>query len=110
MVKSRLEREFQLKLIKRLKDTFPGIHILKNDSSYRQGIPDLTLFYNDRWAVLEVKQSATADERPNQGYYVDMLNAMSYAAFIYPENEEDIFDDLQQAFRSRRTTRVSKRK
>jgi hypothetical protein len=35
------------------------------------------------------------------------MNAMSFAAFIYPENEEDVLDALQQTFRPRRVSRVS---
>lgn len=92
------ERDYQAKLIKRLHETFPGIVVFKNDPSYLQGIPDLTLLYSDCWAVLEVKKDRKAARRPNQAFYIDQLNKMSYAAFIYPENEEEIFDELQQTF------------
>jgi hypothetical protein len=95
-----LESEFQAKLIKKLERKFPGCVILKNDSSYRQGIPDLVVFFNDRWAMLEVKASATASHQPNQDYYVQTLNEMSFAAFIYPSNEQDVLRALQQALRS----------
>lgn len=104
------ERDYQAKLIKRLHETFPGIVVFKNDSSYMQGIPDLTLLYLDRWAILEVKKNRKAAHRPNQSYYIDLLNKMSYAAFIYPENEEDIFDELQQTFQPGRKARFSKSK
>jgi hypothetical protein len=77
---------------------FPGCVILKNDSSYMQGILDRTILYGDRWAMLEVKRSANASNRPNQQYYVDKLNQMSFAAFISPENEEEILRGLQQTF------------
>lgn len=104
------ERDYQAKLIKRLHSEFPGIVVFKNDSSYMQGIPDLTLLYLDRWAVLEVKKDRKASRRPNQTFYIDQLNRMSYAAFIYPENEEDIFDELQQAFQPGRKARLSEPK
>ena len=35
------EREFQAKLIKELKEMFKGCLVMKLDSSYIQGIPDL---------------------------------------------------------------------
>lgn len=95
-----LERDFQATLIKELKELFPGCIILKNDSGYLQGIPDLILLYKDRWAMLEVKQHSFARLRPNQEYYVDLLNEMSFASFIWPENKEVVLDDLQQAFRA----------
>lgn len=103
-----LESEYQAKLIKKLQDCFRGCIVLKNDTSYRQGIPDLTiLFPGGFWAVLEVKKSAREPERPNQNYYVGLLDEMSFAAFIYPENEEGVFSDLQQALEFSRSSRVS---
>lgn len=98
----KLERDFQRNLIKELKDIFVGCIIMKNDSSYIQGIPDLLILYKDKWAALEVKKSATASHRPNQEYYVDKMDEMSYASFIYPENKEAVLDELQQALFSRR--------
>lgn len=97
-----LERDFQAKLIKELKEIFKGCIIMKNDSSYIQGIPDLIILYGDRWAALEVKKSRTAPHRPNQEYYVDLMNDMSFAAFIYPENKEEVLYELQQSLFSRR--------
>jgi len=104
------ERRYQAELIKRLRELFPGCIILKNDSSYMQGVPDLIILYFDRWGMLEVKGSASAAFRPNQAYYVSELNSMSFAAFIYPENEEEVLRDLQQALEPRRSARVPKRK
>lgn len=93
------ENKFQSKLIKDLESLFPGCIILKNDSSYRQGIPDLTIFYQDKWATLEVKKNRTASHKPNQDYYVDQMNKMSFSRFIYPENKEEVLHELQQTFR-----------
>ena len=93
----RLERDFQAKLIKELKVMFKGCIIVKNDPNYIQGIPDLLILYNDRWAALEVKKSEIAHHQPNQEYYVDLMDQMSFAAFIYPENKEEILYELQQA-------------
>ena len=98
----KLERDFQRNLIKELKDIFVGCIIMKNDSSYIQGIPDLLILYKDKWAALEVKKSATASHRPNQEYYVNKMDEMSYASFIYPENKEAVLDELQQTLFSRR--------
>lgn len=93
-----LESKFQSKLIRRIKDEFPGCIVLKNDPTYLQGIPDLTIFHENTWAVLEVKKSAKASHQPNQDYYVDKMNQMSYAAFIFPENEEEVMAELQNHF------------
>ena len=72
--------------------------VLKNDPNYIQGVPDLLVLYNDRWAALECKRSENAPHRPNQEYYISKMNDMSFAAFVYPENREDILDELQRAF------------
>lgn len=96
-----LENEYQARLIRKLKRMFPDIEILKNDPQYQQGIPDLTLLMPDFWALLEVKISPDAHEQPNQDYFVRKLDGMCFAAFIYPENEEEVLNALQQAFEAR---------
>lgn len=95
-----LENKFQSKLIKELKKIFPGCIVMKNDSSYIQGIPDLLVLYKNKWASLEVKKSANASKRPNQQYYVDMMNKMSFARFISPENKEEVLDELRKTFKA----------
>ena len=97
-----LESKFQAKLIKEIKERFPGCVVLKNDSSYIQGVPDLSIFYKDRWAMLEVKQSAKASHRPNQSYYVDKMNEMSFSRFVFPENKDEVLDELEVLFYSDR--------
>ena len=97
---SKLESEFQAKLIAELKIIFPGCVVMKNDANYIQGIPDLTILYKDKWACLECKQSKNSKKRPNQGYYIEKLNEMSYSSFIFPENKEEVLRELQQAFES----------
>lgn len=101
------ERKFQAELIKELKEEFPGCVVLKNDPSYIQGIPDLTILYNDRWALLEVKRSGNAMVRPNQEYYVDMLDRMSYSTFIHPDNKKAVIRELQQTFGISGDARIS---
>lgn len=93
-----LERDYQKKLVKKLKDIFPGCYVIKNDAQLKQGIPDLLVLYKNKWVALEVKQSETASHRPNQDYNVERMNEMSYAAFIYPENEEKIFSQMKEVF------------
>jgi len=93
-----LERDYQKLLIELLYDTFPGCFILKNDPGYLQGVPDLLILYGGRWAMLEVKASAKAKVQVNQPYYVDLLNSMSFAAFIYPSNQEEVLDALRAEF------------
>jgi len=104
------ENRFQPDLIREIKKLFPGCMVLKNDTSYMQGAPDLTILYKNMWAVLEVKKSKSAIAQPNQPYYVDVLNDMSFAAFIYPENKDEVLHDLQQAFQPPRVTCISVRK
>jgi len=95
---SKLESKFQSGLIKRLKNMFPGCFVLKNDPNYLQGVPDLTIFWGDKWATLEVKKARNASHQPNQDFYVDKMNDMSFSRFIYPENEEEVLNELQQSF------------
>ena len=103
------ENEFQAELIRDIKREFPGCIVLKNDPNYIQGIPDLLILFKDKWAVLETKRSKDSPHRPNQDYYISVLDKMSFARFIYPENKEEILDELQRPFRFRRTSRLSRR-
>lgn len=96
------ENSFQKALIKEIKKLFPGCIVLKNDPNYIQGIPDLLILYGKRWAALEAKRSAKASVRPNQQHYISLMNRMSYAAFIYPENKEAVLNELQSALEFKR--------
>lgn len=95
----KLESKFQSELIKELKKIFVGCIVMKLDSSYIQGIPDLLVLYKNKWATLECKKSANASKRPNQEYYVDKMNEMSFSRFICPENKEEVINELQQSFK-----------
>jgi hypothetical protein len=101
------ENQYQAKLIKKLEKMFPGSIILKTDL-IRQGFPDLLIIWKKYWASLEIKASAVAKSQPNQGHYIKQLNKMSFAAYIYPENEEEVLSALQQAFKPPRGARISK--
>lgn len=101
------ESVYQAQLIKRIQDLFPGCMVLKNDTDYIQGIPDLLILFGSMWAALEVKADRNAAIQPNQEYYICEMDEMSFAAFIHPDNEKDILYDLQQAFGSCRGTRIS---
>ena len=102
-----LERDYQRQLIPKIKDLGPKglIDVLKNDSGYRQGIPDLTVFCGPMWGWLEVKTSKDADQEPNQEWYVNWAKRHAFGAFIYPENEKEVLRDLEYAFGLRRPTR-----
>ena len=93
-----LENSFKTKLNKELKEMFPGCIILHMDPNEIQGIPDLLILYKNKWAALEGKKSAFASVRPNQEYYVDLMDRMSFAAFIYPENKDNLLDALYLYF------------
>lgn len=103
-----LEKDFQKELIQDLKERFPGALIYKNET--KQGLPDLTILYQKHWALLECKKSKNAAHQPNQDYYVELANNMSYASFVYPENKGDVLNALEQALRPHRKTRVPKSK
>ena len=92
------ESKFQADLKKELKQMFPGCIVTKLDSSDIQGIPDLLILYKNKWATLENKRSKNATKRPNQEYYVEKMNDMSFSRFIYPENKEEILNELRKTF------------
>ena len=96
---SKLESKFQKELITEIQNLYPGCVILKNDPNYIQGFPDWTIFYKNKWAVLEAKRDKNARKQPNQDYYVDRLNNMSFSRFVYPENKDEVLRELEQVFK-----------
>lgn len=93
-----VERNFQRKLVRELKEKYPEAIIFKNEAL--QGIPDLLILSNSKWAALECKRSKKAPHRPNQDYYVEKMNNMSFARFVYPENKEEVLNELEQTLKS----------
>lgn len=96
------ESDFQKDLKKELKTMFPGCIVSKLDSGDIQGIPDLLVLHGNNWATLECKRNKDATLRPNQDYYVDKMNEMSFSRFIYPENKEEVLNELRKSLQPRR--------
>ena len=94
-----LESKFQSGLIKEIKERFPGSVVLKTDATYIQGFPDLLILFENHWACLEVKKGKTAKHRPNQDLWIDKLNKMSFASFIWPENKKEVLDAMARSFK-----------
>ena len=92
------ERDFQSNLKKEIESMFPGCIVTKLDSSQIQGIPDFLILYKDKWATLENKRHAKASRQPNQEYYVEKMNDMSFSRFIYPENKDEVLRELKKTF------------
>lgn len=92
-----LERDFQAGLIREIQDRLPEAIIMKTDANYIQGFPDLLILFEDKWAALECKRGHGSSRRPNQEYYVALLDQMSFAAFIHPDNKEIVLDALQRS-------------
>ena len=100
-----LENKFKTKLISELKIIFPGCIIMHADPTEIQGIPDLIVLYNDTWFALEGKKCQNSPHRPNQDYYVKLMNRMSFASFICPENKKEVLDEIQRSLKTKRPTR-----
>lgn len=95
---ARLESDFQSDLKGKLKDMFPGVRILKTDNCL-QGFPDLTALLPDgRWFTLECKKEEGSPHQPNQDYYVEECDRASFSRFIYPENEQEVLNELHKTF------------
>lgn len=98
---------FQTKFREDLEYIFPGCIVCKLDSSYRQGVPDLVMFWGMCWATFEVKAHAASKFQPNQTYFVDKMNSMSFSAFVHPGNVEEVLDALQRTFENQGTAFIS---
>lgn len=104
-----IEGPYKTQLTKTIYRMFGTDHcaVVRLDSALLQGIPDMgILFDGGFWALLEAKTSRRARIQPNQPYYVDFMNQLCFAAFIYPDNEEAVLNALQEEYESHRRTRL----
>lgn len=103
------EGRYKTQLTKRIEDRFPGrCIVVRLDAALLQGVPDMgILFEGGYWCVLEAKTSIDANRQPNQAHYVQRLNDMCFAAFICPENEEAVLDELQAEYEHHWATRAA---
>lgn len=92
---SKNENIIQADLIEEIKERLPGCEVLKNDANYIQGIPDLTVFYGSKYAILECKKASDSRYRPNQEYYLSYFHNMGgFAARIEPENKDEVLNQM----------------
>ena len=96
------EGDYQKDIIDRIKKALPGAIVMKNDSSYIQGIPDLTVIYGGKYAMLEVKKSYydfVHNQQANQKDYIRKFRDWgAFSFFIYPEVDADVFEELIRYF------------
>ncbi len=92
------EGVFKDSVLRDIQRRYPNAQITKQDPTYFQGIPDVVIFNEDKWAMLEFKRSSKASFQPNQEYYLDKFNKMSFARAIYPENREEVLNELYETF------------
>lgn len=109
-MKIKKESKFQSALIKRIYEMYPEAIVLKNDPNYRQGIPDLIVLYRDKYAMLECKRDESSSHQPNQLYYIKMFSRYTVASFVYPQNVEEILNEIQKLFDTARPTCIPRSK
>jgi len=97
-----LEAEFKVHVKQKIKDRFPNLDLdfIDTNPFYFRSVPDLIILGPNVWAALEFKRSEHASHQPNQDYFVSRLNRKGYASFIFPENMEEVLNDLERLFRS----------
>ena len=98
MKRGKVESDIQGPLIKEIEKRYPGCIVLKNDANYKQGIPDLTVMYHDKYAILETKRNENASYRPNQETYLKLFDNWSFGRRIQPENKEEVLNELDAFF------------
>ena len=95
---SRLEKLFQREVKDDIYNTMTEVTVIKTDPTDLQGMPDLLVLYQGRFAALEVKRNADASHRPNQDIYIERLRHKGFAEFIYPENKDKVLKNMYSYF------------
>lgn len=98
MARKTPEGRFKEEFSNELSFLFPDIVMLKNDEQMLQGVPDMLLLFEDKWAMLEFKANENSAVQPNQRYYVGLFNTMSYSTFVFPENRDEVLEELSRHF------------
>lgn len=93
-----LENKFKTNLIKEIRARFSGAIVLHTNPP-PQGIPDLLVLCGGRWAALEGKRENSSSHRPNQDYWIEKMDKMSFARFVSPENKEEVLNAMEQTFK-----------
>lgn len=99
MLEATFKRRFKERLHTRMQELGVDIFIIDNKSNRRSTL-DTIVLGPQHWAALEFKRSKSASHRPNQDYYVDQWDQLGFASFVYPENEEEILNELEKLFTS----------
>lgn len=92
------ESNIQSDIIKRLKGMGCVVIKYEQNATTLKGFPDIMFMKGPFWGALEVKTSKKAHKQPGQQDWIDKLNEMSYAKFIYPENKEEILNEIKEFF------------
>ncbi len=83
-----MERRLQAEIIKFLQAK--GAYVLKNDATYRQGVPDLSFWHPDLNGFIEVKAHADSAYQPLQKPIIKKLQNMGvFCEIIHHENWAD---------------------
>lgn len=89
------ESSLQSKIIKYLESK--GCYVVKTGGiGTGNGCPDLLFFYEGFYGALEVKASKTAKFQPLQKIILDKFDSWSYGRVVWPENWNDIKNELEQ--------------
>lgn len=79
------EKKLQAEIIRFLQGK--GAYVLKNDATYRQGVPDLSFWHPDLNGMIEVKAHENSPFQPLQEKTIAKLDAMGiFVRVIYWEN------------------------
>lgn len=99
---AKTESKFKGELYKEIRERLPGSEVIPNDAGYIQGFPDATvLFPNGRYFLLEGKKEEKSKRQPNQDYYVNESPLRDNAAFVSPENKEEVLTELERRYNER---------
>lgn len=93
------ESKFKNEVLKnRILASHPEALLIDVDPTNYKSFPDLLVLNGRTWAALETKRNSKARRQANQGYYVDLLDYLSFSRFVSPENIEEVLYDLGKHF------------
>lgn len=97
-----LESQFKRHVKCSIRDRFPNLDLdfIDTNAYNFRSMTDLVVLGPEVWAALEFKRSEDSPHQPNQDYHISRLNKKGYASFVFPENLEEVLDELEVLFSS----------
>lgn len=96
ILKTDIEGNLKKDIVKFLKRKGCKVRINKQDATTSRGFPDITLYYEGFYGMIETKKHTNSPWRPGQKENIDFFNNWSWARGVWIENWPEVQKELEE--------------